>query len=264
MFPTSGSTAAPQTVQLYITPNFRTVSRAGLLAFGSDIGAVALTQTGSSASEAARFVGRTYFAAFGRNGSAEEVAFQVANALDKGVSRAELLINFLNSTEFNTGGRYVAGLYVGLLGRDAEFGGWLFQRNAMMGGQINAEQLVSNFLGSPEWKLRFGTPSDADFVKLLYRQILLREPTSAEVAFQASALPATGRTTMASTFLSSAEFRIGTGPRLLGFLLYAALLGRDPSPEEMNDSVARQRSGTPFQTLVQDIVDGFEFRAQIR
>ncbi len=66
--------------------------------------------------------------------SPSEIAFQVQNGF--GAGRSGLASAFLNSEEFNIGGRFSAGLYVGLLNRDAEFGGWLFQFFYMDGGKI--------------------------------------------------------------------------------------------------------------------------------
>jgi hypothetical protein len=52
-------------------------------------------------------------------------------------------MGFLNSLEFNLGGRFVAGLYVGLLDRNAEFGGWQFQRDAKGRGDISPQACAS-------------------------------------------------------------------------------------------------------------------------
>ena len=48
------------------------------------------------------------------------------------------------------GGRFIAGLYVGLPGRDAEYDGWLFQRNALATGGATPPGLVLNFLNSSD------------------------------------------------------------------------------------------------------------------
>jgi hypothetical protein len=264
MYPTSGPTATPQTVQFTVFPNFSRRVRNGMLSFGLSVASVPFAQGAErSSSDDARFVGRTYFAALGRAASQAEIDFQVRAALNKGVSRADLMMNFLNSAEFHAGGRFIAGLYVGLLARDGEYGGWAFQRNAFLSGEVSQESLVTNFLNSAEWKLRFGNPSDAEFVRLLYRHVLLREATQAEVDFQAGAVISQGRTAIARNFLNSQEFRIGVGSRLTGFLLYAALLGRDPRSDELAAAIARLASGTALNVLVGEVVDSAEFNGQV-
>jgi hypothetical protein len=87
----------------------------------------------------------------------------------------------LDSAEFNLGSRYIAGLYVGLLNRDAEYEGWQFQRSALLNKISDPILLAGNFLNSEEFKARNGILSDAEFIRLLYRQILLREPAQSEV-----------------------------------------------------------------------------------
>jgi hypothetical protein len=80
-------------------------------------------------------------------------------------------------------------------------------------------------------------------VTLLYRHILLREPSNSEIDFQAAALArGTTRVQLAANFLDSLEFRNGTGPRLTAFLLYATLLQRDPTPVEFEAAVAHAAS----------------------
>src|SRR4029434_8423864 len=109
-----------------------------------------IIQPGSPGTYNERFVSQMYFNFFGRNPSPAAVTFHV-NTLNSGLARADLVLNFLNSQEFNVAGRYVAGVYVGVLDRDAEYGGWLFQRNALAIGVVNQLQLVSNFIVSAEF-----------------------------------------------------------------------------------------------------------------
>ena len=158
--------------------------------------------------------------------------------------------------------RLVAGLYVGLLNRDAEYSGWLFQRNALATGVVGQVAVVTNFIGSDEWKLKFGSPNDADYVKLLYRYVLLREASPNEVMGQVNAINAgiVNRTTMANAFLNSGEFRNGTGPRLISFLLYATLLQREASADEKN-ALAAQVPITPLLTLINNFLNSPAFTA---
>jgi hypothetical protein len=171
-------------------------------------------------------------------------------------------VNFMNSAEFNNGGRFIAGLYVGLLDRNAEYGGWLFQRNALSTGIVNPFQLVANFLSSAEWQLKFGTPTNQEFVRQLYRYVLLREASQSEINLQTAALAGgVTRVQLATNFLNTAEFRQGTGPRLTAFLLYSLLLLRDPGQNEMAARIDQIAAATPVKTIVQEIIGSSEFNA---
>jgi hypothetical protein len=183
------------------------------------------------------------------------------NTLNAGLTRAQMVRNFFNSPEFNLGGRFVAGLYVGVLNRDAEYSGWLFQRNALATGVVNPNQLVSNFINSDEFELNNGTLTDQAFVRLLYRQVLLREPAQTEVDFQAGALAAgLTRVQLATNFLNSPEFREGTGPRLTAFLLYALILQRDPMVSERALRESQIASGTDLTGLMAEFLNSPEFQ----
>ena len=183
LFPISGSGSA--LLDYTVFPNFAATDRTGVANIGGRLFSV--NQLGATSSLQERFVAMMYYNFFGRLPSTAEL-FQQVTAINAGRSRTDLVMSFFNSAEFNLGGRFIAGLYLGVLNRDAEFGGWLFQRNALATGKANQHGLVTNFVNSQEFGLRFGSPTAEDFVRIMYRNILLREPSSNEVAFQVAAL----------------------------------------------------------------------------
>lgn len=253
VFPLSGS--GPATLSYTVFPNFTTLVRVASITIGGT--QFNVTQAGTNLNANQRFVAYVYFNFLGRYPSQTEIDFQVSQLAV--TTRHDLVMNFYNAEEFNLGGRFIAGLYVGLLGRDPEFGGWLFQRNALVTGGITQAQLVANFLGSQEFQLKYGALSDADYVRLLYRNVLGREGSDAEVANQLAALPALGRIGMALNFLNSTEFRTRVDSRLTAFLLYATLLGRGPTPAELENRRVQIQSGVPVRQLVQEFIASAEF-----
>jgi hypothetical protein len=251
-----------------VFPNFTPAARTGVATFAGQTFTV--TQAGNPLNADQRFVQLLYFSFFGRLPSQTELDFQVTNGLGPGPNKdyAQLAMNFLNSPEFNIGGRFIAGLYVGLLDRNAEYSGWLFQRNAMINRVVDPLGLIANFLNGDEYELRFGNPSNEEFVRLLYRYILLREASPSDVQFQASQLAPAGNLTraqLASNFLNSPEFRQGTGARLTAFLLYATLLQRDPSPADLQFRMNQLANATQatVKALVADFINTPEFRAVV-
>ncbi len=262
VYPLSGTGSA--TLSATVFPNFRSTLRtAGIKVTGATGVPFLTTQAASTHTQTERFVDLLYFGFFGRLPTTPELAFHT-KSLTAGTTRADAATNFMGSSELALGGKYVGGVYIGILNRDAEYGGWLFQRNAMIGAQVSPQALVANFLGSAEYGLRFGTPNNSEFVRLLYRYILGREASTAEVNFQAGALTGgTTRSFMAYNFLSSTEFRTRTNARLDAFLLYTGLLSRNPTDTELTATMATiNNSGlkaaianllaTPeFETLIQ-------------
>jgi uncharacterized protein YkwD len=259
VFPLSGT--GPGTVNITVYPNFSTSTRATTLLIAGNPFTITQPPLGGTADE--RFVQQSYFYLLGRMPTTPEVAFQVQNGLTNG--RGVLVNNFLNSGEFNQTGRYVAGLYVGLLNRDAEFGGWQFQRNALLDNQVDRIALVRNFITSQEFQLKYPNQSDEQYVRMLYRQVLLREPSQEEVDFQVAHLNG-DRVGLASRFLISPEFALGTGPRLLAFLYYATMLNRDPSPAELQTTVTALTSASDDLrlTLINNILSSEEYQALLQ
>jgi hypothetical protein len=181
-----------------------------------------------AATEDERFVDLMYFGFLGRLPTTAERSAQLSALTSGSITRVDLAVNLFNTDEFNNAGRFAAGLYVGILGRDAEYAGWVFQRAAYLSGQATQEQLAGNFLGSLEYQMKYGTPTDDQYVLLLYANVLRRTPTPAEKAAQLALLSSgTTRTQLAMNFLNGAEFRANSGPRLTAFLQYACMLVRD-------------------------------------
>lgn len=111
-----------------VIPNFSSTVRTTTVNFAGQT--VSIQQAANTEPEVRRIVRLLYDAFFGRGASASEVDFHVASLGE--ISRAQMAENRLRSTEFYLGGAYIAGLYVGLLDRDAEYGGWEFNRNAIV------------------------------------------------------------------------------------------------------------------------------------
>ena len=257
VYPLSGT--ASQAVEYNVFPNFRTVPRTGTIIINGV--PFVVTQLAATRTNNERFVQFVYFNFLGRFPSAAELAAQLP-VLEK-TSRAEFILSFFNTPEFNLGGRFIAGLYVGILDRDAEHSGWLFQRDALANGVVPQAQLVSNFIDSAEYKLKFPVTTAEAFVRQLYRYVLLREATPGEVTFHVgtSLTPntPTARIELARRFLNTTEFRTGTGPRLTAFLLRATLLQRDPTAQERSELITKIGAGVTILDLIQEIIATPEF-----
>ncbi len=255
----SGSTTTSYIVQ----PNFTSQLRAGVITLrdltNNQTSTITVTQLQPGLTQRQRLVTQLYFNLLGRYPSANEILFQEAQ-LNAGVLPADLIVSFMNSDEFNANARFVAGLYRGILGRDAEYGGWLYQRGALLSGQVTQTSLVNNFLNSQEFQLKYGTLTNEAFVNLMYSQVLGRFPTLAELQFQSAALQSGNitRLAMATAFLNTPEFRIGTANRTTAFLLYAGILGRGTSTEEINFRTT-QLTITPLRNIVFDFTQTPEF-----
>jgi hypothetical protein len=239
--------------------NFGTVGRSGSFQVGDKT--FTISQTGSTLPENTRFLQLAYFGCLGRLPSQAEID-SWAPVFATGASRTDIIARFFSSTEFNVLSRFVAGLYVGILNRDAEYNGWRYQRRALRDAIVDPFSIVENFINSAEYKLKYGTVSQAEFVRLLYRYVLRREASQSEVDFQIAHMKGDtlqDRRILATTLLNSEEFRQGTGSRLMAFLLYAAILARDSAAEERQFQAAAIDRGVPISVMINSFVNSPEF-----
>ncbi|HYO83894.1 MAG TPA: DUF4214 domain-containing protein [Bryobacteraceae bacterium] len=255
-FPNGTGSAA---VVYTIFPNFSTNPRTAQLTIGGQ--PLVVNQAGATGTTMERFVTLLYFNLLNRMPTADEVAFNVG----AGVSREVLAYRFLTSPEFNLGGRFVAGLYLGILNRDPEYTGWQYQRNALSSWSISHDAMTIAFLESAEFKLNHPSLTNEQFVVLLYGQILGRTPNGNEIAFNVGHLQnGMPRYVMARNFLRSPEFEQGKYSRLLAFLLHATFLNRDPSPTEFNHRRQQIENNARLEDLVAQFVNSTEFNAQFQ
>jgi hypothetical protein len=258
---TPASGAGSATLLYTVKPNYSTVTRVYPLQIGGAY--VTFTQQGSQEPPDWRFVRLLYHGALGRWPSDPEVAAHALNAARFG--RASVAASIMNSAEYNLGSRFIAGLYVGLLNRDAEYAGWVFHRARLAQHLTTQELLVEAFLNSAEYALSHPNQSNTDFVRMLYRQVLMREPAQAEVDFHAGTLAAgLGRVLVARNFLNSAEFRTMAGPRINANLLYLSLLNRDCSAIERDLQMSAISGGMPLTSIIGAFVASAEFQAQLQ
>ncbi len=73
----------------------------------------------------------------------------------------------------------IARMYYTVLGRGPEFAGeYFWVHDSMHGSNQSLQTIATNFFQSPEFNARYGTnTTDDQFVTLLYRNILGRDPT---------------------------------------------------------------------------------------
>ena len=78
------------------------------------------------------------------------------NALNSGLTRANLIETFMDSEEFYFQGKFIARTYLGILTRDADYAGFRAWLEVLLDG-MSREQIVQFFLDSGEFKAKFGS-----------------------------------------------------------------------------------------------------------
>jgi hypothetical protein len=209
-----------------------------------------------------RFVSLLYTNFLARVPDANGFNFYV-NGLNNGtLARDQIAAGFFNSAEFNIIERFTAGLYVGILGRDAEFGGWDYQRRNLLSGAFSQIQLLDAFLTSTEYGLKYGFPDNPTFVTEMFNNALNRQPSPAEVnTFVQQLQSGITRDQVAQTILNSPEFQTGALSRLNTFIMYFITLSRNPDQAGANNLINAFNQGLSIQTALGNLISSPEFLA---
>ena len=152
----------------------------------------------------------------------------------QGATRQDLLLGFSESSEniartahavraglwdANPLAAQIARLYDTMLDRAPDVVGLNFYKAQIASGQGSLLELSRAFRASPEFRARYGvTVSDVDFVHLLYRNSLDREPGAGEVSYYVDRLAThqLERTGVVLAFSESPEHQALTHDGIVG------------------------------------------------
>lgn len=183
---------------------------------------------------------------FGRLPDAPGLAYWL-NQLDSPILRAQMVLDFFNSPEFQQNGAAVMKTYIGALGRDPDFSGFSYWRQASESGALatpaclagpppnntmafcSEQTLVNVFITSPEFTGTYGSLNNAQFVNLVYQHMLARSVDPNGLNYWTGQLNAgLTRAQMMQAFIDSLEFSTLVSNRLLADTAYLALLDQTP------------------------------------
>lgn len=98
-----------------------------------------------------------------------------ANLANGGTNRNALVVALLESSELQRSTAAPVRLYLAYFDRAPDHGGLRYWWGRMDAG-ASIRKVSASFAASPEFRSRYGSLSDADFVRLVYRNVLKREP----------------------------------------------------------------------------------------
>jgi len=180
--------------------------------------------------------------------------------LDRGEAGAgDVGADLLASPEWTGVVAPVARVYLAAFGRQADHGG-LVHWTATIRRGATLEAVAAAFVAAPEFAARYGAPDDRGFVRLLYRNVLGRDPDAAGEQHWVDQL-GSGRLTRPGAvvaFAGSAEHLARTASTLPVALAYEGLLRRP-----VDASGLAYWRGRPVAELVGGLVGSSEFRARV-
>ena len=138
---------------------------------------------------------------------------------------------------------------------------WIGERRA--GRSIN--QVSQAFAASGEFRTLYGSLTNRQFVGRIYRNVLGRTGSPAEIDYWTTELDS-GRRNRGGVmvgFSESAEYRAAQRSEVTTSVLHVLLLGRRPTTGELATTVARLDGGTPVATIAGEILQSEEYAEHI-
>jgi len=150
-----------------------------------------------------------------------------------------------NPTTFQGIANPITRLYFAYFDRVPEMGGFQYWTNQFRNGTGSLDSIAQFFANSPEFKETYPTiATNADFVSLVYFNVLHRAPDAAGMAFWVAQLsgangtgPAVSRGRVMNQFAQSDENIQATKVSTAIVNIYAGLLGRTPTANELAQNV---------------------------
>ena len=188
------------------------------------------------------FVAQQYLDFLGRPAEAAGLAYWRGVTNDDRSNVSAVIEGFMRSPEFAPR-RGVARLYSAYFRRNPDIGGFDFWTQRLATGQSTLDHVSQSFVVSPEFEATYGSKTDAEFVALVYQNVLKRTPDAAGYAFWTGQM-AKGMTRgqVMTRFSESPEYVAATRAWVDVVVTYRGMLNRAPDPEGL--AFWTQRVGT--------------------
>ncbi len=162
--------------------------------------------------------------------------------------------------------RSVARLYLAFFDRAPDRAGFDFWTGVVRnGGRLN--DIAAAFADSAEFRNTYGELNDAEFIALVYNNVLLRTPDLNGFRFWLDRIddPGVSRGDLMVAFSESAEFKRDSGPAVDVIMTYRGMLDRSPDPAGFSFWVgAVAGRADALQTLIFNFLVSEEYSNRVR
>ncbi|HWJ98532.1 MAG TPA: DUF4214 domain-containing protein [Acidimicrobiales bacterium] len=163
----------------------------------------------------------------------------------------------------------VVRIYRAFLGRAPDAGGlkfWINRKRVVAPKRTwNVTQIATDFTNSSEFKRKYGSLTNRQFVNRIYVDVLGRTSDPSGVDYWTKTLD-TKKKTKAQVmvgFSESNEYKTKQAQNTDVTVAYVFLLGRAPTVGEAADWVARQKAGTAHTVLLNEILNSAAYSKRI-
>ncbi len=176
------------------------------------------------------------------------------------LTRAQVIESFFNSDEFQSNRAPIVRLYFAFFLRIPDYAGLIsWMNNARNGMSLN--QISEYFAQSAEFQTRYGSLTNDQYVTLLYRNVLGREPDPAGKSGWVAQLDG-GHMTRGQVMLGFSESAENVSKSLNSVkvtMMYVATLHRSPDQSSFDSAVAGLNGGVPFLNFISGFLSSAEY-----
>jgi hypothetical protein len=200
------------------------------------------------------FVNRMYLDAYNRGATSSEMSSGLAN-LNGGQLPEVYANNIINQSTYQTRTGGVIRLYQAVFLRKPDTAGLAYWWGEVNRG-VTLKKVAELMVKAPEFTTLYGNKTNAEFVDLVYENVLDRNPSGTELSYWVNELDTGARTRgqVMVGFSESAEYKNTTAGRVKVIGAFFALLRRVPA-----DGDITYWSGQSSQSLVTTIIKGYEY-----
>jgi hypothetical protein len=213
--------------------------------------------------DASLFSAQQYRDFLGREGDSIGIAFWAGQINSLSRTHAQVIESLMASPEFQDTTASVIRLYLAYFTRYPDEGGLRFWSSFRRSGH-SLDEISGLFAASGEFAQRYGALSNADFVSLVYANVLGRSADPGGFAFWQGQLDsgAMSRGTVMLQFSESAEFQSLAQNEVFATMLYLGTLRRAPDPGGFAFWVQQLDAGVPRESVIDTFIRSGEYRAR--
>ncbi len=210
-----------------------------------------------------KFVAQQFRDFQGRSPSGSESSAAVTT-LNTGVQTPQAYIDGQLKGPFGAAYAPVTRLYYAYFVRSPDPGGLDYWVRKYQGG-MKLTAISSNFAASNEFKTKYGTLSNREFVEKIYVNLFERTGDATGVSYWTGKLDARTKTRgeVMINFSESSEFKRVRAEEIDVVLLYRSMLQRAATPSEFADKVARLHGGAGIRRLILEVLDSAEYSGRV-
>ena len=199
----------------------------------------------------------------GREGDSGGIVFWTNQLSTGSATRAQVISNFFNSSEFQGSTAPVTRLYFAYFLRIPDYGGLQYWVNQYRQGTA-LDSISQAFAQSQEFINRYGALSNENFVTLVYQNVLGRPPDPGGYSFWLDQLNNGGmsRGQVMLGFSESAEYKQTSFNKVFVVQLYVSMLKRAPDQGGFDSWVNALNGGASGLALIQGFLDSPEYHSR--